>query len=293
MSERRAVIEVENLHVRYGDVHAVRGLSLCIERGSLFGFLGPNGAGKTSTLRCIVGLKMPSSGRVRVLGWDPQQDPKPVHRATGVVPQRLAVYESLTVGENLKIFGALHGVPQAELDTRVEWGLELARLQSSRGARVETLSSGMVRRLNLACALLHDPEIIICDEPSTGVDAQSRNHIFAILRALNDEGITVVYTTHVMREVETLCDEVAIIDDGGLVARDRLENLVSARDESGAREVAMRLPGDVDIDELVARLAEIGIAVDDVRPARRDLEEVFLDLTGHELRDDELTHDAD
>ena len=283
-------IEIEGLTVRYGDFVAVDDLSLRVEAGTLFGLLGPNGAGKTTTLSCVAGLRRPTAGQVRVAGIDVVRDPQAARPHLGFVPQHLALYPQLSVRQNLDIFGGLNGLSGARLRDRRDWGIALARLEGRAEAKVGSLSGGMQRRLNLAASLLHDPAVVICDEPTTGVDAQSRNHLFETIRALHAEGRTVVYTTHYMQEVEALCDRVAIIDRGRVVLQERLATLLAApaRTEAGRR--AWRVGVDADAEAVAAALAA---AFDTLGPASveaepRTLEQVFLEVTGHALRDGEV-----
>lgn len=240
------MIHIRDLSVRYGELLAVDGLDLHVPEGAMYGLLGPNGAGKTTTLSCVAGLRTPSAGEVSVAGERVVPGQFASRRTLGLVPQRLALYDDLPVRINLEIFGGLYGLKGSQLKTRVDWALDLAQLTEKAGARVDTLSGGMKRRLNLACSLLHEPRILICDEPTTGVDPQSRNHIFETLRSLHEGGLTVVYTTHYMEEVEALCDRVAIIDHGKVIADDSLKSMLEGHD---------------------------------------GLEQVFLDLTGRQLRD--------
>lgn len=221
------MLSVSGLTVRFGDLTAVDALALEVPEGAVYGLLGPNGAGKTTTISCVAGLRTPDAGRVLVDGVDVRANRAEAQRRLGVVPQALALYETLRVVDNLRFFGALYGLRGRALEDRVGWGLALAQLDEKAMARVETLSGGMKRRLNLACALLHDPRLVVCDEPTTGVDPQSRNHIFETLRALVEEGRTLVYTTHYMEEVEALCSRVAIVDQGKVIADDALDALVA------------------------------------------------------------------
>lgn len=281
------MIRFEQLVVRYGSLAAVDGLDLRVPAGSLFGLLGPNGAGKTTALSCVAGLRTPTAGAVFVDGVDVQARPAEARRRVGLVPQRLALYPTLTVAQNLRFFGGVHGLADARLHDRVAWGLALAQLDDRAGARVETLSGGMARRLNLACALLHDPPLVLCDEPTTGVDPQSRNHLFDTLRALHAEGRTIVYTTHYMEEVQALCSEVAIVDHGRLVVHDRLDALLRAT--AAARfevDVTDAGGGPARSDDVRAALGAAGLQVGAVTQAERTLEEVFLELTGRALRDE-------
>ncbi len=275
------MIRIEGLTIRYGDLTAVEELSLHVPEGSFYGFLGPNGAGKTSTLSCVAGLRTPSGGSIRVAGHDVAAEAEAARRSLGLVPQSLALYAKLSVLQNLRFFGGLYGLSGKKLRGRVEWGLDLAQLTERAGDAVEALSGGMKRRLNLACGLLHDPPLILCDEPTTGVDPQSRNHIFETLRTLHGEGRTVVYTTHYMEEVEALCDRVAILDHGKLLANDRLDRLLAGK---GSGPLRLHLPAGADIEALSAALRDAGIKAR-VEPEPRTLEDLFLDLTGRELRD--------
>ena len=273
------MINVNGLVVRFGENLAVNDLNLSIEEGTLYGLLGPNGAGKSTTISCIAGLRRPSAGSISLAGIDVQAQPAAVKRLLGVVPQKLALYRELSVLENLRIFGGLMRLSGRQLSERVAWGLALAQLDDQHQARVETLSGGMQRRLNMACSLLHDPKVIICDEPTAGVDPQSRNHLFETVKALHAEGRTVVYTTHYMEEVETLCERVAIIDRGQVIAEDTLTALLGPTD---AREYLLRTSRPLPVDQISDMLGEGLIAVE---PRGRSLEDVFLDLTGRALRD--------
>ncbi|MCB9547332.1 MAG: ABC transporter ATP-binding protein [Myxococcales bacterium] len=276
------MIAIEGLVVRYGALEAVAGLDLAVPRGCLFGLLGPNGAGKTTTIACLAGLRAPDAGVVRVDGVAVGDDPAAVRRRVGLVPQHLALYPALTVRQNLSFFGQMHGIAGAALRDRVDFGLALAQLEARADARVSALSGGMARRLNLACGLLHDPPLLILDEPTTGVDAQSRNHIFETVRRLHAEGRTIIYTTHYMEEVEALCEQVAIMDRGRLLASDRLAGLLGGDGTGFTLEAA----GPVDADRVQAALAAAGIDAR-VTPARQTLEQVFLGLTGRGLRDED------
>jgi ABC-2 type transport system ATP-binding protein len=270
-------IEIQNLVVQYGDHRAVSDLSLTIPQGTMFGLLGPNGAGKSSTIRCVATTQAPTSGTIRVGGHDSVEGAKDVRQLLGVVPQGLALYDALSVAKNLQIFGGLYGLSGATLSKRVDWGLELSQLGEHRKKKAGALSGGMKRRLNIAAALLHDPRILIFDEPTTGVDPQSRNHIFETIRHLHAEGRTVVYTTHYMEEVEALCDHVAIVDHGELVACDTLQALLARATPTGAR---VTLGEGETVASVRARLDGL-----EVEAEGRSLEQVFLELTGHGLRD--------
>lgn len=271
-------IEVKGLVAEYGQSVAVDGLDLKIESGRFFGLLGPNGAGKTTAIRCLAGLHVPSAGRIRIGGFDPVTQRSEVLGILGVVPQKIALYRRLSVVENLRVFGGLVGLRGARLAERVEWGLELAQLQGHRRKRVEALSGGMQRRLNLAVALLHEPKIAVCDEPTAGVDPQSRNHIFTTLRELHAQGMTVLYTTHYLEEIESLCEEVAIVDRGRVVRTGPLTELLQG---GGAKHI--ELEGSADPSAVHRALAAAGIEVKSTRG--RSLEDLLLELTGRNLRE--------
>ena len=243
------MIAIDDLVVRYpGDrPPAVDGLTLAVPEGRFCGFLGPNGAGKSTTLAALLGLVKRASGRVAVAGIDPESDPDRLRAVVGYVPQAIALHATLGVRENLVILGGLAGLSGKVLRERVARAIRDARLEGREKSRVGALSGGMQRRLNLVASLLHDPRLILCDEPTAGVDPQSRTFIYEMLRGLNAAGRTILYTTHYLGEVEALCSHVAIIDRGRLVAHGALADLL----------------------------------------AGRSLEEVFLSLTGHALRDDE------
>jgi ABC-2 type transport system ATP-binding protein len=248
-----ALLEVRELTYRYpgADVAAAAAVSFAVRPGEIFGLLGPNGAGKTTTVSCIAGLRRAASGGLRFRGrpFDPARSPADRSRL-GLVPQEIALYAALTARENLEFFGALSGLRDAALARAVEDGLALAGLVDRAGDRVGQFSGGMKRRLNLAAGQLHAPELLLLDEPTAGVDPQSRHHLFASLAALRDRGKTILLTTHSMDEAQRLCDRIAILDHGRVVAAGNHAELCAAAGlEDGS------------------------------------LEEVFLELTGRALRD--------
>ncbi len=251
-----AAIAVRDLRKSYGDITAVDGISFEVARGETFGLLGPNGAGKTTTIHMIVGALRPDAGSIAV---DGEADPtRPAARLKiGTAPQSLALYGDLTGEENLAFFGTLYGLSGPRLRERVGWALEFSGLGGRRRQRSSAYSGGMQRRLNLVCGLLHDPPVILLDEPTVGVDPQSRNQIFESIEALRKQGRTILYTTHYMEEAERLCDRVAIMDRGRILALDTVDAL---REKHGGEPVT--------------------------RVERGSLETVFLRLTGHALRDE-------
>jgi ABC-2 type transport system ATP-binding protein len=246
------LLEVEDLAYAYGERHAVDGASFTIRRGEIFGLLGPNGAGKTTTISCIAGLKRRFTGALRFGGAPFQPADRGEDRARlGSVPQELALYGDLTARENLDFFGRMSGLDGAGLAAAVERGLALAGLADRADDRVESFSGGMKRRLNLAAGDLHEPELLLLDEPTAGVDPQSRNHLYDSLEELRRGGRTLLYTTHYMEEAQRLCDRLAILDAGKVIAQGTSAEIAAAAG----------LPGG-------------------------DLEQVFLRLTGRKLRDE-------
>jgi ABC-2 type transport system ATP-binding protein len=295
-------IVVDGLRKRYGDVNAVDGVSFEVEAGEFFGILGPNGAGKTTTLEIIEGLREADGGRVEVLGLAPwPRNPKLLPRL-GVQLQGSSFFERLTAREQLQTFGSLYGVPAAKADAM----LETVGLTDKADTSVEKLSGGQAQRLSIACALVHDPEVVFLDEPSAALDPQARRNLWDVLRAINTEGRTIVLTTHYMDEAETLCDRVAIMDTGRILEMGPPATLVRGLDApvrisvpAGTMSVeeARALPGAEDASEdsvsLVIATREpssvVGAmaakdALDGVQIHGANLEDVFLTLTGREYR---------
>jgi len=304
-----AVIAVEELYKRFGDVVAVDGVGFEVGRGETFGLLGPNGAGKTTTIGILCGLVKPDSGTVSL---DGKNDPtRPGVRASlGVVPQSLALYDELTAQTNLEFFGRINGLAGRKLRERVAACLELAGLTQRRRDRVATFSGGMKRRLNLVCALLHEPAILLLDEPTVGVDPQSRHLIFDTIEKLRSEGRTILYTTHYMEEAQRLCDRVAILDHGKMLVLDTVAHLIAhhggaSHMEIGLEEVprdpadlAARLgTGELGLEgstirfqttepaQALATLNQCGLHYQTLKVDAANLEDVFLNLTGRRLRD--------
>jgi ABC-2 type transport system ATP-binding protein len=220
-------MEVDNLTKKYGDFEAVKGISFFVEEGEIFGLLGPNGAGKTQTISMLTGVIPPSSGTARISGHDIKTDMDQVKKVNGLVPQDLALYPTLSARVNLNFFGRIYGLRGNELKERVEDVLRIVALTDRADQAVDKYSGGMKRRVNIAAGLVHQPQLLFLDEPTVGVDPQSRNHIFESVQRLNRErGMSVVYTSHYMEEVELLCNRVAIIDEGNIIAMDTVKNLI-------------------------------------------------------------------
>ena len=309
------VLVVDQLVRRFGDLTAVDGISFRIAAGETYGLLGPNGAGKTTTISMVAGLISPDEGTVTVAGEQMGRSAVSPKRHIGLVPQDIAIYPELTARENLVLFGRLQGMTGAGLKTRVDEVTELIGLTQRAKDPTKEYSGGMKRRLNIGIGLLHRPTLLILDEPTVGVDPQSRNQILESVERLSVEGMAVLYTTHYMEEAERLCDRVGIIDSGVLQAegtRDELIRLTGgvdnirlsgAGDTRAAADALRALPSvsQVDADrrevrltvddaptaiaQIVTRATAAGMSLADVEITRPDLESVFLHLTGKALRD--------
>ena len=221
-------LRVDRLGKRYGATQAVVELSFDIFEGEVFGLLGPNGAGKTTTISMLATQRPPSAGDATLFGRSICKEPKAIRQMIGIAPQEVALYPMLTAAENLRFFGRLHGVRRGELAGRIDRLLTLVGLEAHRNDFVGTFSGGMQKRLNLAVALVHEPRLILLDEPTAGVDPQSREHIFEIIRGLRDRGRAILYSTHYMEEAEKLCDRLAIMDQGNIITIGTLNNLMAA-----------------------------------------------------------------
>ena len=247
------MLEIRALRKSYGAAIAVDGVSFRVERGQIVGLLGPNGAGKTTIVSMIAGLVVPDGGEVLIAGRRLAGDADPTKRRLGLVPQDLALYDELTAGENLRLFGALYGLRGRSLDEAIHRVLGMVELGDRVRDRVRAFSGGMKRRLNLAAGLLHDPDVVLLDEPTVGIDPQSRAAIFDNLEVLKARGAALLYTTHYMEEAERLADHIVVMDQGRVIAEDSLD---------GLRSRATPISGE-----------------------RTSLESIFLGLTGRALRD--------
>ncbi len=282
------MLRLTDLRKSFGSVTAVDGLSLDVRRGEVFGLLGPNGAGKSTTIGMAVGLVAPDSGDVEIEGAGSPTTPA-ARRHLGVAPQALALYEELTAEENLRFFGSLYGLSGSALVARVDDSLRMVGLEARRHDRVKTYSGGMKRRINLAAAMVHDPPVLLLDEPTAGVDPQSRNNLLDVVRQLAAAGKTVVYTTHYMEEASKLCDRIAIMDHGKVIAQGTVAELTS---RFGGKSVVTVTRGEnaherIETDAPVREIERVmaGGGVTNVRVDQPDLETVFLSLTGRSLRD--------
>jgi ABC-2 type transport system ATP-binding protein len=222
------ILEVNNLAKKFGDFEAVKGISFSVEEGEVFGLLGPNGAGKTTAISMLTGVLNPTSGTARIAGYDLVKEQDEVKKINGLVPQDLALYPTLSARANLNFFGRIYGLRGKQLKYRVEDVLRIVALTERANQAVEKYSGGMKRRVNIAAGLVHEPRLLFLDEPTVGVDPQSRNQIFESVLQLNRErGMSIIYTSHYMEEVELLCNRAAIIDEGKIIALDTIKNLIA------------------------------------------------------------------
>ncbi|WP_152656681.1 ABC transporter ATP-binding protein [Oceanobacillus sp. CFH 90083] len=310
------MLETIKLTKSFKGKKAVDDVDLYIDEGESIGLLGPNGAGKSTTISIISTLIKPSSGDVKLQGKSTIKNPAAIREVLGVVPQEIALYEELSAYENLKFFGEIYKVKRNTLETRIQETLEMVGLKERQKDLVKTFSGGMKRRVNIAAALLHKPKIMILDEPTVGIDPQSRNHILETVRKLNqEEGTTVLYTSHYMEEVEQLCRRVYIMDHGKVVAsgsKEELLNILSSEDTlqiqlSGTTETVIKKinsfnavrhvdktsdgiriitkKGSNILSELVHTVESEGIQITNYQMVTPSLEDVFLHLTGRTLRD--------
>lgn len=303
------MIQVSSLTKAFGNRVAVDGINFEVSQGEAFGLLGPNGAGKTTTLSMMVGLLPADSGTVTIDGKNPLQ--AETRRLIGIAPQALAIYEELTAQENMQFFGQLYGLSGTRLRDRVDWCLKFAGLDDRRQHRVKTFSGGMKRRLNMAAALIHEPKLVLFDEPTVGVDPQSRNHLLESVSDLKKNGTTVLYTTHYMEEAQRLCDRVGVMDQGKLLAIGPISQLLDKYGGSSIVEAELahefleangglrgltlppefsRVESRITVTthnplEAAAKMMAMGSAIQSLQIQQPSLESVFLSLTGKKLRD--------
>ncbi len=298
----QTLLTASNLTKSYGELTAVDDISFEIAEGEAFGLLGPNGAGKTTTISMLIGLLKPDVGSIEI-GKFGSPHSADVRRHLGIAPQKLSLYEELTAKENLAFLAKLYQVPGGSIGERVAWCLNFAGLTDRGNDRVSTYSGGMQRRLNLACALIHEPKLILLDEPTVGVDPQSRNHLLERIEELKKNGLTILFTTHYMEEAQRLCDRVAVMDEGKLLAIDNTSTLLSkfggqsvvVAQVASLPDANVELPGQLDGLDLrfessdpfreISQLNSRGIEFTNLQIKQPDLEAVFLNLTGRSLRD--------
>lgn len=308
-------IQISNVSKKYGDNVAVNGISFEIGKGELFGLLGPNGAGKSTTISMMTGLLSPTGGDIFLNGKSVVKNPMAARKILGLVPQEIALYPTLTAKENLQFWGKMYNLSGKHLKQRVDAVLQIAGLEDRKNERIDSYSGGMKRRINIAAALLHQPEILIMDEPTVGIDPQSRNHILESVKQLNQEGMTVIYTSHYMEEIEYLCNRIGIVDHGKLIAIGEKENLKqSIKDEEKIiLELSMVTPiiveklkklpcvEQIQVDDnqvtilskeskdlianIVTEITKMNVKILGMKVEEPNLETMFLQLTGHALRD--------
>jgi ABC-2 type transport system ATP-binding protein len=275
-----SVLVANGLWKSYGEKPAVKGISLEARAGEIVGLLGPNGAGKSTTVSMLCGITRPDRGTVSIAGDAVGGEASGTKRRIGLVPQDISLFEDLPAAANLELFGRLYGIDGGPLRERVAAALALVGLAEHAKAKPATFSGGMKRRLNIACALVHEPDVLLLDEPTVGVDPQSRNAIFDNLEALRDAGKALVYTTHYMEEAERLCDRIVIVDHGEVVASGDRQALRALLPPKATRRY--EIEGAVD-EGVLTMLRSHGVAVRAADDAT--LEDVFLHLTGRQLRD--------
>lgn len=311
-------VYVENLVKKYGDLTAVDHISFTVEKEEIFGLLGPNGAGKSTTLNVITTLTDFNKGEVIINGLDIRKDKSQIKQVIGMVPQDIAIYNHLSAYENVKFFASLYGLRGSRLRKNVLEALEFVGLSDKIKEKPKNMSGGMRRRLNIACGIAHDPRLIVLDEPTVGVDTQSREHILNSIRQLRDRGATVIYTSHYMQEVEEICDRIAIIDKGKMIALGTERELVSMVTDVKSIYVETRIPAgfdreafckklklmpgvkavkaedavirvDVSIEQngterIIQEFLNHRLPIDNIKSEVPNLDTLFLTLTGRELR---------
>ncbi|MGJ7913457.1 ATP-binding cassette domain-containing protein [Neobacillus sp. LXY-1] len=312
------MLTVQDLSKSFGQIEAVKDVSFAVEKGESFGLLGPNGAGKSTTINMITGLFPPSSGAIQVKNIDVVKNPKQAQKLIGVVPQEIALYQEMSARENLKFWGRMYDLSGKELEKNVDEVLEIIGLRERAKDKVDTFSGGMKRRVNIGAAILHRPEMLIMDEPTVGIDPQSRNHILETVKRLNGEGMTIIYTSHYMEEVEYLCERLGIIDHGQLIACGTLKEIRETHGDHSRINVTVDtnaamidlikttlaksfLEKDIQIkdyqisvlhkepntvlSELIQSVTNTGAKITSMEIVEPNLESVFLHLTGRNLRD--------
>lgn len=302
-------LDIQQLSKKYGKKIALESISFSVKKGTCFGLLGPNGAGKSTTMKILTGIVIADNGSVSILGLDSIEHRQSIQQKVGYVPQSITLYEELSAYDNLLFFGKMYGVKDNLLKERIRKVLVQTGLLDRAKDKVKEYSGGMKRRINIAAALLHEPKILILDEPTVGIDPQSRNHIFDMIHELKKEGVTIIYSTHYMEEVEALCDEIAIIDNGKIITQGNLKELLEQystnaiyietnqiaklKDLQGLTKMSAKNAGwiletnqpVVLLQNILKTSTEQAIEIQALEMMRPSLESVFLSLTGTSLRD--------
>jgi ABC-2 type transport system ATP-binding protein len=307
------MINVSNLKKSFDTIDALKGISLNIPQGECYGLLGPNGAGKTTIISIMSTLIEPNEGEVNIAGYDVKKNPLDCKKNIGVVTQEIALYNELSAYDNLLFWGSMYKIPRQELAGRLDETFDLLGLTDRKNDKVKTYSGGMKRRINIASALLHRPKVLFMDEPTVGIDPQSRNLIFEVVEKLHKEGMTIIYTTHYMEEAERLCDRIGIIDNGEIIAQGTLNELKTSgsmkesvvitytnltderyntiekewkdlqRFEDTIHFYSMNIQGD--LSKIILMCSEFGLDIRHIDIQKINLETIFLSLTGKKLRD--------
>jgi len=307
------MIQVSNLRKSFDTVDALKGISFNIPQGECYGLLGPNGAGKTTTISIMSTIVKPNVGEVSIAGYNLKKNPLECKKNIGVVTQELALYNELSAYDNLQFWGGIYNVPKQELKARIDEIVNLFGLADRKNDKVKTYSGGMKRRINIASALLHRPKVLFMDEPTVGIDPQSRNLIFEVVEELHKEGMTIVYTTHYMEEAERLCDRIGIMDNGGIIAQGTMKELKTLgsmkesvvisfinltdkhfnrlekewndlqRFDDTIHFYSMNIQGD--LSRIILMCNEFGLEIRNIDLQKINLETIFLSLTGKQLRD--------
>ncbi|PJI09452.1 MULTISPECIES: ABC transporter ATP-binding protein [Clostridium] len=308
------ILEVNNLKKKYGDCEVVKGISFVLKKGEILGFLGPNGAGKSTTINILSTALKATEGQIKFMDKDVLKNKKEYKSSIGIVPQKLAIFENLSAIENVKFFASFYGLKGEDLKRKSEEALKIVGLLDRAKDLPKTYSGGMKRRLNIACALAHNPKILILDEPTVGIDPQSRNHILESIKKLRDGGTSIIYTTHYMEEVEAISDRAIIIDKGEIIAEGTLEELKEGIQKNtvyniygeGIEEIntdilysiegvskveakdglrVSTLKNANNLDSIILKLMEHKVKIKNIVTEEQNLETVFLNLTGRSLRD--------
>lgn len=309
------LLKVQNLKKSYGNIDAVNDISFVVEKGEILGLLGPNGAGKSTAISMISTLFQPDSGDILFKGNSIIKKPRLIQEQLGIVPQDIALYQNMNGYENLKFWGQAYGLKGSKLKERIMAVSEIISISDRLKDKVKTYSGGMKRRLNIGVSLLHEPELLIMDEPTVGIDPQSRNHILDTVKKLNQQGLTIIYTSHYMEEVEDLCRRIAIMDEGKIIAsgsKEELFNIVSGQKKvkisfdmimpdlvESINEIAyvdnLHVDGETIcfsinngenlIEDIIMKTKNLNVKMNTLDIERPNLESVFLYLTGKELRD--------
>lgn len=309
------MITVRSISKSFGNIEAIKNVSFTINKGEIFGILGPNGAGKSTIVNILNTLVKPDMGDVIIDGVNSKDSGNAIKLIMGVVPQDIALYEELSAYENLMFWGGLYHIPKQELKAIVNHTLGIVDLVNRKDDKIKIFSGGMKRRINIACSLLHNPKILVLDEPTVGVDPQNRNHIFEVIERLNNEGLTIIYTTHYMEEAERFCDNIAIIDVGRIIAQGTLKelreisdvkNLLTIKLADSDHEIISRIITtnplfnfdstsntlkvecvsiSKEISIIINHIQNSGGVIERIFTQGANLESIYLKLTGKELRD--------